>query len=96
MLVARMKQLGSRGFRAARGLPDVPQYLKDRMDGYFDTRENRLGGFQYGRAWESCMILSPVADGGGWSYRPAGKTRTFGETIQLKLTLDRPAAGPRD
>ncbi|MCY2994328.1 MAG: alpha-L-fucosidase [Planctomycetota bacterium] len=35
------------------------------------------------RAWESCMILSPHADHGGWSYRPDGKTRSRQETIQL-------------
>ena len=49
----------------------------------FDTPENRMGAFQYGRAWESCMILSPHADHGGWSYRPDGDTRSLTETLRL-------------
>ena len=56
--------------RAARGLPDIPAEYEPLNKADFDTPENRMGAFQYGRAWESCMILSPHADHGGWSYRP--------------------------
>ena len=69
--------------RAARGLPDVPEAFRALDQGDFDTPENQMGTFQHGRAWESCMILSPHADSGGWSYRPEGKTRSLTETIRL-------------
>jgi alpha-L-fucosidase len=69
--------------RAARGVKGVPPEFRALDAADFDTPENRMGTFQYGRAWESCMILSPHADHGGWSYRPEGKTRGLKETIQL-------------
>jgi len=69
--------------RAARGLKGVPPEFRALVAADFDTPENRMGTFQYGRAWESCMILSPHPDHGGWSYRPDGKTRSLKETIQL-------------
>jgi alpha-L-fucosidase len=51
--------------------------------GDFDTPEQTLGAFQYGRAWESCITLTRCADGGGWSYRPDGTTRTFEEALEM-------------
>ena len=69
--------------RAARGLKDIPAEFRAMAAGDFDTPENKMGTFQYGRAWESCMILSPHADHGGWSYRPDGVTRSLRETIRL-------------
>jgi hypothetical protein len=69
--------------RAARGLNDVPAGFQALNRADFDTPENRMGSFQYGRAWESCMILSPHADHGGWSYRPDGVTRSLTETLRL-------------
>ncbi len=69
--------------RAARGLKGIPAEFRALDAADFDTPENRMGTFQYGRAWESCMILSPHADHGGWSYRPDGKTRSSKQTIQL-------------
>jgi len=69
--------------RAARGLPDAPKEFAPLLHGDYDTPENRMGAFQHGRAWESCMILSPHEDHGGWSYRPGGKTRSLTETLQL-------------
>ena len=69
--------------RAAKGLPDVPEEFLPLRSGDFDTPENRMGAFQHGRAWESCMILSPHEDHGGWSYRPGAKTRSLTETIRL-------------
>jgi alpha-L-fucosidase len=76
--------------RAARGLPDIPRIYQALDHGDFTTPENRMGSFQYGRAWESCMILSPHADHGGWSYRPDGVTRSLTETLRL---LSSAAAG---
>ena len=69
--------------RAARGLKDIPEEFRALDRGDFDTPENRMGSFQYGKAWESCMILSPHADHGGWSYRPGGVTRSLTETLRL-------------
>lgn len=69
--------------RAAKGLPDIPSEFQTLTQADFDTPENRMGTFQHGRAWESCMILSPHADEGGWSYRPDGKTRSLTETLRL-------------
>ncbi|MGB2428584.1 MAG: alpha-L-fucosidase [Akkermansiaceae bacterium] len=69
--------------RAARGLPDIPGEFKKLASADYDTPENRMGAFQHGRAWESCMILSPHPDHGGWSYRPDAQTRSLTETIQL-------------
>lgn len=69
--------------RAARGIKDIPKQFEALASGDFDTPENRMGAFQHGRAWESCMILSPHPDHGGWSYRPEGLTRSLEETLKL-------------
>ncbi len=69
--------------RAVRGLKNVPKEAQSLQNGDYDTPENRMGSFQAGRAWESCMILSPHVDHGGWSYRPDAVTRTLTETIRL-------------
>ena len=69
--------------RAARGLSDIPKASAPLKYGDYDTPENRMGSFQAGRAWESCMILSPHTDHGGWSYRPGAVTRSLTETIRL-------------
>ncbi len=69
--------------RAAKGLPDVPAEFLPLHSGDYDTPENRMGAFQFGRAWESCMILSPHPDHGGWSYRPDAVTRSLEETLRL-------------
>jgi alpha-L-fucosidase len=50
--------------------------------GDFDTPEQRIGGFQSGRPWESCMSIVHTRDGGGWSYRPDGVVRTLDECIR--------------
>ena len=47
--------------RVAKGLPDIPARYAPLNKADFDTPENRMGAFQYGRAWESCMILSSHA-----------------------------------
>ena len=69
--------------RAAKGLREIPKGFMPLRQGDFDTPENRMGAFQHGRAWESCMILSPHPDHGGWSYRPEAVTRTLTETLRL-------------
>ena len=50
--------------------------------GDWDTPEQRLGEFQNTRPWESCMTLVDTPDGGGWSFRPDGKLRSFKECIR--------------
>lgn len=69
--------------RAVRGIKDIPAEFDALAHADFDTPENRMGAFQAGRAWESCMILSPHPDHGGWSYRPEGVTRSLDETLKL-------------
>lgn len=70
--------------RAAAGLPNVPSdRLKRLVAGDYDTPEQRIGTFQYGRAWESCVTMTHCDDGGGWSYRPDGRTRSLDECIQM-------------
>ena len=51
--------------------------------GDFDTPEQQIGKFQNNRPWESCMTITHCADGGGWSYRPDGRTRTFDECLRM-------------
>ena len=53
------------------------------VQGDFDTPEQRIGTFQRDRAWESCVTLTHCADGGGWWYRPDGRTLTFRECVQM-------------
>lgn len=69
--------------RAARGIKDIPAEYSALAHADYDTPENRMGAFQHGRAWESCMILSPNEDHGGWSYRPDSVTRSLDETLKL-------------
>ena len=64
--------------------PDDPE-LKKLVLGDFDTPEQRIGKFQPGRAWESCITMSRCdheSGGGGWSYRPDCPTISFEETVQ--------------
>jgi alpha-L-fucosidase len=51
--------------------------------GDFDTPEQKIGMFQTHRAWESCVTMTECKDGGGWSYRPDGHTRSFEECIRM-------------
>jgi len=51
--------------------------------GDFDTPEQRIGKFQNDRPWESCVTMTECKDGGGWSYRPDGRTRTFDECLRM-------------
>ncbi len=49
----------------------------------FDTPEQTIGRFQTDRNWESCMTMTHCNDGGGWSYRPDGRTLTFEECLKI-------------
>lgn len=69
--------------RAARLLKNIPKEYARLDQADFDTPENRVGNFQNTRPWESCMILSPHADHGGWSYRTGSQTRSLTETLRL-------------
>jgi alpha-L-fucosidase len=61
--------------------PDDPE-LKQMVLGDYDTPEQKVGKFQTDRAWESCMTMTKCRDGGGWSYRPNGRTISFEETVR--------------
>jgi len=71
--------------------PEVRQWVR----GDFDTPEQRVGKFQNDRPWESCVTITfcadgpvrpPVLGGGGWSYRPDGRTRGFEECVRMLAT----------
>ncbi len=51
--------------------------------GDFDTPEQNIGTFQHMRPWESCMTMTECEGGGGWSYRPDGRTRSADECIKM-------------
>ncbi|MHB9005390.1 MAG: alpha-L-fucosidase [Limisphaerales bacterium] len=57
--------------------------LRQLVAGDFDTPEQRIGAFQHDRPWESCVTMTECADGGGWSYRPDGRTRDFKECVRM-------------
>jgi hypothetical protein len=73
--------------RAARGLKNIPAGgAAQLVAGDYDTPEQRIGTFQRGRAWESCVTMTHCADGGGWSYRPDGRIRTLQECIRMLVS----------
>lgn len=51
---------------------------KLREAGDFDTPEQKVGSFQRGRAWESCITL-----GTRWSWRPNDTIKSFDEVMTL-------------
>ncbi|MBP8129893.1 MAG: alpha-L-fucosidase [Candidatus Hydrogenedentes bacterium] len=54
--------------------------------GDFDTPEQKVGTFQRERPWESCITMTECKDGGGWSYRPDGRTRSLEECIRMLVS----------
>ncbi len=73
--------------RAARGVQDIPAGgPANLVMGEYDTPEQRIGTFQRGRAWESCVTMTDCPDGGGWSYRPDGRTRTLRECLRMLVS----------
>ncbi len=76
--------LNDRAARFIRATTDQPTAeLANLARGDFDTPEQRIGTFQPDRAWESCVTMTECKDGGGWSLRPDGRTRTFEECLQM-------------
>jgi alpha-L-fucosidase len=76
--------VNDRAARFIRATEDQPSPgLASLGRGDFDTPEQRIGKFQSGRAWESCVTMTECDDGGGWSYRPDGRTRSFDECLRL-------------
>ncbi len=76
--------VNDRAARFIRPTEDKPAPgLVPMVNGDFDTPEQRIGKFQYGRAWESCVTMTECKDGGGWSYRPDGRTRSFEECLRM-------------
>ena len=59
------------------------QELRELVSGDFDTPEQTVGKFQNHRPWESCITMTECEDGGGWSYRPDGRSRSFAECLGL-------------
>lgn len=79
--------VNDRSARFIRPTQDQPgPGVAELVAGDFDTPEQRIGAFQDQRAWESCVTLTKCKDGGGWSYRPDGQTRTFEECIQMLVS----------
>jgi len=51
------------------------------LPGDFDTPEQRLGGFQLDRPWETCMTL-----GTQWSWKPDDKVKSLKQCIDALVT----------
>jgi alpha-L-fucosidase len=75
--------VNNRAARFVGGAKDSPpsQAIQKLVGGDYDTPEQKIGKFQTDRAWESCMTMTKC-QGGGWSYRPDGKTISYKETLQ--------------
>lgn len=75
--------VNNRAARFVKGAKDSPpsEELQKLVKGDFDTPEQEIGKFQTDRAWESCMTMTHV-EGGGWSYRPDGRTISYKEVVQ--------------
>ena len=75
--------VNNRAAKFVKGAKDSPpsEAIEKLVDGDYDTPEQKIGKFQTDRAWESCMTMTKC-DGGGWSYRPDGKTISYEETLQ--------------
>jgi alpha-L-fucosidase len=70
------------GKPADRPTPDVAALVK----GDFSTPERRIGKFQTTRAWETCIPITDISKGkggGGWSYRPGERTRSYEECLAM-------------
>jgi alpha-L-fucosidase len=67
------------GHKAGEPDPEIAELVR----GDFDTPEGRIGVFQQGRPWESCIVMSRPDGGGGWSYRPDAVTRSFPECATM-------------
>ncbi len=79
--------INDRVARFIRPTQDQPSpELANLVRGDFDTPEQRIGTFQSGRAWESCVTMTECKDGGGWSYRPDGRTRSFDECLRMLVS----------
>jgi alpha-L-fucosidase len=76
--------VNDRAARFIRETQDKPSpEIASLVRGDFDTPEQRIGKFQNDRPWESCVTMTECKDGGGWSYRPDGRTRTFEECLRM-------------
>jgi len=65
---------------------DIPSLeVQKLVDGDFDTPEQKIGKYQYGRAWESCLTINNCTDKGGWSYRPDCSTRSSEECLRMLI-----------
>lgn len=75
--------VNNRAARFVKGAKDSPPSpaIQKLVGGDYDTPEQKIGKFQTDRAWESCMIMTKC-EGGGWSYRPDGRTISYKETLQ--------------
>ncbi|NQU24172.1 MAG: alpha-L-fucosidase [Candidatus Nealsonbacteria bacterium] len=51
------------------------------LPGDFDTPEQRLGGFQLDRPWETCMTL-----GTQWSWKPDDKVKSLKQAVDTLVT----------
>ena len=76
--------VNDRAARFIRATDDKPSpEIAALTKGDFDTPEQKIGKFQNDRPWESCVTMTECKDGGGWSYRPDGRTRTFDECLRM-------------
>jgi alpha-L-fucosidase len=76
--------VNNRAARFIRATDDQPSpRVAELVRGDFGTPEQQVGAFQLNPPWESCMTMTECKEGGGWSYRLDGRTRTFSECLTL-------------
>ncbi len=79
--------INNRGARFVFKTEDKPTpELAKMVAGDYDTPEQTIGKFQVESDWESCMTMTKCVDGGGWSYRPDGKTINLSECIRTLVS----------
>jgi len=79
--------VNNRAAKFIRETEDTPTpELQKLVNGDFDTPEQQIGKYQYGRAWESCLTINKCEDTGGWSYRTGCTTRSYEECLKMLVS----------
>jgi alpha-L-fucosidase len=79
--------VNNRAARFIRQTEDQPgTSVAELVRGDFGTPEQQVGAFQLDPPWESCITMTECKDGGGWSYRPDGRTRSIEECLKLLVS----------
>jgi alpha-L-fucosidase len=75
-------QRGADTIRLVRSLqPDILINDRTGAGGDYDTPEQRIGGFQNNRPWESCMTICQQ-----WAWRPNDMMKSFSQCLQTLIS----------